>query len=389
MGSDQPPNQEPEPNTTTATEIKQEWRPGSYAALALISLLIGLGAGAIPLSEEDIAGVRFDRAYYVILVVIGVSAAIFLFGVMRSTARIQGKHWGAAYDFGGPAALFIIVVVGGFYLTQPAATFNSMIRLQYVGPPVNRDAYEQVLPKSKLRVSIGTSTNEYYLSQYGEVELKETPGRFRDGSFHCDVVPGDLALVDHDGTKALKFPAADQVVLIKATLRESQERQKAREKTLEYLNQTIKEIKATEKAITPVLKGQSIGYSSDEFLKAATTPLEQATEAVNLASEFNTKFGGIKGLEEAIQTLKAVNDKGVSTTSDKVKVDMKFGPVVKFQCTSKNPLFPLPQQQCSPVVVGMAYETEFVDLTKGVLTAHDTVAKRLEPIIAELSPGGG
>jgi hypothetical protein len=67
------------------------------------------------------AGNASARAYYVMLFFLSLSSATFLFGAMRSIASLRGMHLGAAYEFGGPAVIAIVVVLGGFYPTNTAA----------------------------------------------------------------------------------------------------------------------------------------------------------------------------------------------------------------------------------------------------------------------------
>lgn len=115
MASDQPSAQE------RASASGREWGTGGYSLLALVALVIVLAALWF-LLKADIPDVRYRQVYYVILVVLGVSAAFALFGVLRSTARIRGEHLKAQYEFGGPVALAIIVVLGGIFLPKPDHT---------------------------------------------------------------------------------------------------------------------------------------------------------------------------------------------------------------------------------------------------------------------------
>jgi hypothetical protein len=63
------------------------------------------------------------QSYYFLLVLFGITVAIFLFGVLRSTATIKGNQFGWAVDLGGPAAVGALVVAGGYLTGIPAGEF--------------------------------------------------------------------------------------------------------------------------------------------------------------------------------------------------------------------------------------------------------------------------
>jgi hypothetical protein len=58
----------------------------------------------------------------ILLVVVALSAAAFLFGAMRSFATFSGTYLRNILDFGGPVTLFILVLVLGFYLPVDSTT---------------------------------------------------------------------------------------------------------------------------------------------------------------------------------------------------------------------------------------------------------------------------
>jgi len=111
-------------------------RVAGYGALSLVSLLIALYVGQYLLTQlSDISqhGVT-DQAFYVLLIILGLSSAAFLFGAMKSTASVSGKHIGFATEVGGPAAFALLVVAGGFLLPRPLQQFDLIIRLIGVRP---------------------------------------------------------------------------------------------------------------------------------------------------------------------------------------------------------------------------------------------------------------
>jgi hypothetical protein len=62
-----------------------------------------------------------QQAYYFLLVILGIAAAFFLFGALRSTASMKGTQFGMAIDLGGPAALFFFVIKARILITKTSA----------------------------------------------------------------------------------------------------------------------------------------------------------------------------------------------------------------------------------------------------------------------------
>jgi hypothetical protein len=61
--------------------------------------------------------------YYLVLLPMGLAAAGFLFGVVRSYAWYSGKQLGGMLELGGPIVAFLLVVILGFVLVKPVTTF--------------------------------------------------------------------------------------------------------------------------------------------------------------------------------------------------------------------------------------------------------------------------
>jgi len=195
------------------------WAAAGYAVLSLLSFLVALIAGWWIVTQPDILGVRFDRAYYVLLTILGVAAALMLFGAMRSTATVQGKHLGVAFDVGGPAALALLVVAGGFWLTQSPSSFNAKFRLRYVGPEEGRAVFDTAALVAKLRVSVGQNTQEQPISNQDEAWIIDIPGRFRDAYCDVELLSNRLKLITPNETGHVRFRGPDEVIELRVGLR--------------------------------------------------------------------------------------------------------------------------------------------------------------------------
>lgn len=96
-----------------------------YAVISLISFLCGVGILGLLIWNANLLaslGLTGDL-YYLVLLPMGLAAAGFLFGVVRSYARFSGKQLGGMLELGGPIVAFLLVVILGFVLVKPVTTF--------------------------------------------------------------------------------------------------------------------------------------------------------------------------------------------------------------------------------------------------------------------------
>ncbi|MBV8518815.1 MAG: hypothetical protein JO197_15575 [Acidobacteria bacterium] len=115
----QPPTEQPSENTTPrvptaqpATQpppITPEPAPSLPAIIIFLAVLLGT-AGLIIWQRQEIAQLT-GPATAVFYLIISLVPAILLFGLFRAVAKASGKLYGLTIELGGPAALFIIVLL--------------------------------------------------------------------------------------------------------------------------------------------------------------------------------------------------------------------------------------------------------------------------------------
>lgn len=76
-----------------------------------------------------------ERAFFVLLLFLALFAALFLFGIVKSFATIRGKRLGTTFEFGGPAAVFIVVIILGMRLLPSDSTPDQYLNLYLQAPP--------------------------------------------------------------------------------------------------------------------------------------------------------------------------------------------------------------------------------------------------------------
>ena len=142
---------------------------GSFAGgLVLVSLLLWKGD---KLTAWGLTG----NFYYLILLLLGLTAAAFLFGAMRSYARYQGRQLGGALELGGPVVGCALVVIGGLVLVKNPTTFPLTV---YVHGEAGR--HELVLRKSgHIMVDLGPDRRREPVGDNGQAYFPAIPAIFR------------------------------------------------------------------------------------------------------------------------------------------------------------------------------------------------------------------
>jgi hypothetical protein len=108
-----------------------------YAVIALCSflgflLLLGL---LLWNAERLVALGLTGNLYYLALVPLGLSAALVLFGTLRSYAVYSGKQFGGVLQLRGPVVVFFVVIILGFWLPKPASNFPLTVYVHGPGGP--------------------------------------------------------------------------------------------------------------------------------------------------------------------------------------------------------------------------------------------------------------
>ncbi|MBD0403651.1 hypothetical protein [Flammeovirga sp. EKP202] len=100
--------------------------------LIVISLLVAIGLLLLMVFAKplQILGILQDRVFYVLLVLLGIFSAIFVFGVIKSKslAEVEGVWNDIRFQLGGPAAFAFLVILGGFWLIPRESYFDLTVR---------------------------------------------------------------------------------------------------------------------------------------------------------------------------------------------------------------------------------------------------------------------
>lgn len=70
-----------------------------------------------------------QKAFYLVLIVFGISTSALIFGAMNSYGTLKGKKFDTEFQFAGPVVGVILVVLGGFYLPKSFSQQTLSIRV--------------------------------------------------------------------------------------------------------------------------------------------------------------------------------------------------------------------------------------------------------------------
>ncbi len=103
----------------------------NYAVVAVLGLIFSAAftlfyLDRVPQLVQN--GVQ-EQVFYLLLIPWALSSATFLFGALKSYAKLTHKHADTSLELGGPVVLFCLVLVGGFKLVSSTpATFDLAVR---------------------------------------------------------------------------------------------------------------------------------------------------------------------------------------------------------------------------------------------------------------------
>lgn len=147
-----------------------------YAGLALGAFLAGtlllilLLTGADRLAALGLAGGFF----YAALIPLALTASLFLFGILRSYASYQGKALQGSLELGGPAVVFLLVLLLGNGLA-PESSFSATVYLH--GPAGRQDL--PLRGQGKVFLDLGADRRDRPIGANGEAVFLGIPAEFR------------------------------------------------------------------------------------------------------------------------------------------------------------------------------------------------------------------
>jgi hypothetical protein len=133
------------------------------------------------------------HVWYVLLLLLGLAAAIIVFSFFKSYARYTGKVLGGTLELGGPVVVMLVVIVLGFYLVPaPAQKFDVTVFLH--GETGNQAV--ALRNSGKLSLGLGADKRIESVGDKGEVRFSSIPANMRGQEVEVALVDDKYELVD-------------------------------------------------------------------------------------------------------------------------------------------------------------------------------------------------
>jgi hypothetical protein len=165
---------------------KQPLPAMTYAFISIVCLIMGivLLLFFVYKANDLMASGISKMVFYVLLIPLGLSASGFLFGAMRSYAVFSGNALGGVFELGGPAALFALVIIGGFKLVPENAPFDVTIFVH--GSGGKQDVVLSTV--GKVVMDINSDRRESQIIGNGSATFKNISAEFRNKTVPVSIV---------------------------------------------------------------------------------------------------------------------------------------------------------------------------------------------------------
>lgn len=127
-----------------------------------IATVVGLRQSAFPAA-----------VLYLALIAAGLSAAGFLFGALRSSARYQGRSNLGSLELGGPIIAALLIIILGFKYARPPDFIDLVIRASGV-----EGNHSSVLRDGLITIDLGHLRIPKHIDSDGEVHIGQVPATF-------------------------------------------------------------------------------------------------------------------------------------------------------------------------------------------------------------------
>jgi SEFIR domain len=176
--------------------------PLFYAIAALVAFLLGFVILSVMLWNAQLLvslGLT-GNFYYVLLLALGLSAAIVLFGVLQSRAVYRGNTGWGRLELGGAIVGCALVVVGGFYLVPNPVPFAITVFVHEEG------GIHEMVPKDSGEVcmELGPEVRRQEIGPNGSVYFTNIPPTYRGQQVQVWVDSKQFESVDPEQKQPLK-----------------------------------------------------------------------------------------------------------------------------------------------------------------------------------------
>jgi len=182
-------------------------RVSSYALISFVAFLCCIAVLLLLIVFTDKLS-RYglmQQVYYLVLVLMGLTAAGFLFGVLKSSATWAGNLWGGTLRLSGSVVGAALVVIGGFYFIPKPTFFSLTVYVRGEG------GQQDIVLRNSGRVvlKLGPEMTPELISENGQAVFPRIPAEFRGQE-----VPGWVESDDYEAVNRTVTIVGNNVDLI-------------------------------------------------------------------------------------------------------------------------------------------------------------------------------
>lgn len=200
-----------EPGNPRAT--KGQDRIPNYALISFVAFLCCLAVLVLLIANADKLS-RFgllQQVYYLVLVLMGLTAAGFLFGVLKSSATWAGKFWGGTLRLSRSVVGAALVVIGGYYFIPKATYYPLTVYVRGESGP------QDIVLRNTGRVflKLGPEISSELIGENGQAVFPRVPAEFRGQQ-----VPGWIESDDYEASNpSVTMDGSDVDMLVKKKIK--------------------------------------------------------------------------------------------------------------------------------------------------------------------------
>lgn len=192
------------PNPARVAKAKNPAPPAAlwpYVWVSFGCLVLGLAVlwGLLTQAERLVRLGLEGRAFYVALVPLGLAAAGFLFGVLRSYGRYRGETLGGTLELGGPVVAFALTALFGLLLVPDVTPFALTVYVHGSG-----GVHELPLRNvGAVLLDLGPDRRRAPISEKGEAYFTGIPASFRGQEAPIAVEADGFEILSSNARKTL------------------------------------------------------------------------------------------------------------------------------------------------------------------------------------------
>lgn len=160
---------------TPSTDPAAPWRWVAAAATVLFLIILGLMLS----QAERLVGLGLaGQMWFLLLLVLGLLAAVVLFAVFKSQAIYKGQVLNGTLQLGGPGVLMLVVVLLGHWLVPAPAVSSFHVTVLLQGEQGSREA-RPLRRQGQLMLDLGSDQRTKAVGEEGEVHFMALPADLR------------------------------------------------------------------------------------------------------------------------------------------------------------------------------------------------------------------